>query len=285
MVGSAVMKTYYGETDEKDESDSSLPLIINSCGVDNQWFTYRVWRKSGRSDWLLMYVVSGVKHIEFKGKHYDLNAGDFILIPPRTPQCYWHDGDCISYYIHFSGYFAEMLLKQLNIQPQVYFSAPFKRIADSFERLIDECYIPNSPIVPTLFVSILTQLFEKYYSNSVSNSARIKKAINYIAENYNKPLDTSYCAELCRMSQSYFLHIFKSVMGMSPHAYQTQKRISHAKFLLKYSSLSIEKISNEIGITNQFYFSKVFKRKIGCSPYDFRKQYREAAKEESSAPK
>lgn len=47
--------------------------------------------------------------------------------------------------------------------------------------------------------------------------------------------------------------------------------ISEAKMLLKFSTLSVQEVSNELGFPNQSFFGKFFKRKTGLTPGAYKK--------------
>ncbi len=49
-------------------------------------------------------------------------------------------------------------------------------------------------------------------------------------------------------------------------------RLSHAKRLLKYSTLNVTEISFAVGFSDANYFSNVFKRREGLSPLAYRRQ-------------
>ncbi|HJA90059.1 MAG TPA: helix-turn-helix transcriptional regulator, partial [Candidatus Jeotgalibaca merdavium] len=64
---------------------------------------------------------------------------------------------------------------------------------------------------------------------------------------------------------------FSKYIGTPPIDYQLNQKISHAKDLLRYSKLTIQEISLEIGIENFAYFSRLFKKRTGLTPSLYRK--------------
>lgn len=45
----------------------------------------------------------------------------------------------------------------------------------------------------------------------------IKKAVNYIRDNYmQENIDVNYLAELCGITPTYFINVFKKIYKMSP---------------------------------------------------------------------
>ncbi len=58
------------------------------------------------------------------------------------------------------------------------------------------------------------------------------------------------------MSPATLRRRFQAAIGLSPKAFQLRLRIDRAKQLLTTSDLSIEAISNAVGIEDAFYFSR-----------------------------
>lgn len=56
----------------------------------------------------------------------------------------------------------------------------------------------------------------------------------------------------------------------TPSQIHTYFRLEEAKRLLKDTSLSIQKISEEVGYHDTAYFSKIFKKSLGMTPSRFR---------------
>ena len=76
------------------------------------------------------------------------------------------------------------------------------------------------------------------------------------------------------MSPATLRRRFQAAIGLSPKAFQLRLRIDRSKQLLTTSDLSIEAISNVVGIGDAFYFSRLFQDREHCSPSAFRRQHR-----------
>lgn len=105
---------------------------------------------------------------------------------------------------------------------------------------------------------------------SSKNSELVKKAVNYIAQNYSSPLSLEDVANQVHLNAAYFSTIFKQVTGSSFKEYLNMVRIEESKRLLANTDYSVIDIAVSVGFDNQSYFSKVFKKYTGLSP----KQYR-----------
>lgn len=99
----------------------------------------------------------------------------------------------------------------------------------------------------------------------------IRRGVHAITVEWNQNRSIGAYAGMCHLSESYFYHVFKKSMGVSPVEYRNHIRITNACSLLESTSLSVEEISSLVGFETPFYFSRIFKRTMGVSP----RQYRE----------
>ena len=65
--------------------------------------------------------------------------------------------------------------------------------------------------------------------------------------------------------------LFKEQFGVSIGVFLTERRITHAKYLLRFSDTSIDSIAASCGFDDPNYFSRTFKHVEGISPSKFRK--------------
>lgn len=93
----------------------------------------------------------------------------------------------------------------------------------------------------------------------------------YIDKNYANKINYNEMAQYFNLSLSTLFRKFKKSTGTSPVKYIEILRLEHACALLESTTLSVNEISNSIGISDIFYFSKLFKRKYNVSPTAYRK--------------
>lgn len=98
----------------------------------------------------------------------------------------------------------------------------------------------------------------------------LQKAALMIRQNYHQKLSQNAVAGSVYLSPSYFSKVFKEAFGCTFNQYLNTVRITKAKELLRYSSVSIESIPAMVGFENRSYFGKIFKQLTGSTP----KQYR-----------
>lgn len=99
----------------------------------------------------------------------------------------------------------------------------------------------------------------------------IKKAINYIRENYQEGITQEEVSRKLDITPEYLSTLFNREMGINFSTFLKQFRISHAKRLLKGTEMKIYEVAQAVGYNDAKYFARVFKEEQGLSPADYRK--------------
>ncbi|AIQ56241.1 AraC family transcriptional regulator [Paenibacillus borealis] len=99
---------------------------------------------------------------------------------------------------------------------------------------------------------------------------RISKVIAYIEEHSSQPLKLDTLAEVSHFSKYHFSRIFTAVVGVTPMAFVTRKRIQHSLVLLAETHQTILEIAGQCGFESVSVFNAHFKRYYDCTPGSFR---------------
>jgi AraC-like DNA-binding protein len=119
-------------------------------------------------------------------------------------------------------------------------------------------------------MEILNLLTQWQTGNLVySNVRKVEQVINYMTENYVKPITLSELAKHINISKSYLDSMFKSITGKSPINYLIDIRLHKAKGLL-LDGHKVSDVAEEVGFNDLYYFSKCFKKYEGVSPKQFK---------------
>lgn len=105
------------------------------------------------------------------------------------------------------------------------------------------------------------------------NSRRVEKVIEYINQNFDKPVQLSDAAKLANMTKVSFSRFFKAHTGMNFIDSLLEIRLGHASRLLIDTSRSIAEVAYHCGFNNISNFNRLFKKKKGCTPKEFRENY------------
>ena len=100
---------------------------------------------------------------------------------------------------------------------------------------------------------------------------RIKQAVSYIHENYNKDLNMAVVSNYISMNYSLFSYVFKQYTGTNFVNFLKDLRMQEAKRLLETSDMRVNEISQSVGYENEKHFMKIFKATLGVSPTEYRK--------------
>lgn len=103
-----------------------------------------------------------------------------------------------------------------------------------------------------------------------SRKSPVKKACDYINENYMRDISLDDVAQKVDISSYYLSKLFKEEEGVNFIDYITDLRIKEACRLMDQSTLSIRDIGAKVGYLDPNYFSRAFKKNTGKSPSEYR---------------
>lgn len=99
---------------------------------------------------------------------------------------------------------------------------------------------------------------------------RLRRAIEFINDNYSRDLSLEEIAEAAYLSEYHFSRLFKQITGSSPHAYLASVRLDRARNVLLETALSISQVAATVGYQSQSHFTRVFKAATGLTPRAYR---------------
>lgn len=82
-------------------------------------------------------------------------------------------------------------------------------------------------------------------------------------------------AAACELSVRHFTRAFRESVGVSPIAWQRQRRIEKAKGLLANSGLGVADIASTCGFADQSHLTRVFQSLVGIGPSAWRRVYKQ----------
>ncbi len=102
--------------------------------------------------------------------------------------------------------------------------------------------------------------------NQLANQYRVASTLNFIENNYDRPISIKELEAVSHYSYRNIQRIFKYTYGETIGAYQQRLKVEHAYKLLLYTKESITAIALTVGFANLASFSKAFKQHFGFSP-------------------
>ena len=129
------------------------------------------------------------------------------------------------------------------------------------QNLDDLCY---------LLQDVAESFMDAMFYRQDQGNPHIRKALQFIANNYSGKLTLHMVADEIGLSASHLSALFSEVVGVSFQDYLCNLRIEESKRLLLSTNYSLSDIAHAMGFPDQSYFSKVFKKAVGVSPGKYR---------------
>lgn len=128
-------------------------------------------------------------------------------------------------------------------------------------------------MIESNLIQILISLYRHHNNNLPIYTADLQKGIvynivNYIDSNFIVINNLKELAEKFFYNYSYLSKIFKIVMGKTMKGYLQEKKLNHAKLLLKENN-TITQTSEILGYSSVHNFSRAFKNQFNISPQEF----------------
>ena len=150
-------------------------------------------------------------------------------------------------------------------------------------RLLD-CPADAPVMAPMLEREILYRILQRpqgailrQVARSDSRLSRVRRAIDWIRQNYTEPLRIDHLAGLAGMSNSSFHRHFKAVTAMSPLTYQKQIRLQEARRRLIAMPTEATRVAYAVGYESSSQFNREYARLFGQPPIRDATRFRASA--------
>ncbi|MCY9823986.1 AraC family transcriptional regulator [Aeromonas media] len=99
----------------------------------------------------------------------------------------------------------------------------------------------------------------------------LQRAAELMQDDSASPLSLAKLSAVAGLTPSHFVRAFSQHYGMTPHAYLLDKRIRHARTLLRQGQPLVE-VALASGFADQAHFQRQFKRRVATTPGQYRTQ-------------
>ena len=138
-----------------------------------------------------------------------------------------------------------------------------------FLRLMDFNFLRD---LDSFLCQLIDAYFNNYFMDDYDNDI-VNTIVRFIKKNYmDINLSISLIGDVVNLAPNYISSIFKSYTGTSINKYMTDIRMKKAKILLLNEKLTIEEISQSIGLNNGNYFAKLFQKQYSTTPSEYRRE-------------
>lgn len=253
----------------------------------------------------IMYMISGHCLIELQVQsdtsqspvsattvQVQLKKGQFIVIDANVPHRLIVEGESPCRMLNVEFGFAssslplpslfqmageEVALAELLSQPQHYFvlSDPEEvyYVLKSLVLELDQQH-RSGTMADLLFIQLLVRIARLWQETQINSTSQtewyVKRSIQYIHQNYDRPIRVEHIASAVNVHPGYLHRIFKKHMNTTPTDYLTRLRMEKAGMLLGQTDIPIQEIADYIGVSSRQYFHLLFKKHTGQTPAEYR---------------
>jgi len=239
------------------------------------------WRGENYSDGVarLYCVEAGEAFVRHHGREFRMYPGALYLIPAHTPMTYWCPHHFVQHWVHFRAtLFGSLdLFAHLPCAFEVAV-AEISHVLDLLRRLesLHGCNdrasaLASRGILLQLLAPFLCTVYAAEQARREQAILRLRPVLENVSRNLGQPLRVTDLAARVHLERTYFAHVFRQHMGISPTRYVQEKRIERARQLLWETELTLEAIAAQLGFSDAFHLSKTFKKVTRITPTAFRR--------------
>jgi AraC-like DNA-binding protein len=97
-------------------------------------------------------------------------------------------------------------------------------------------------------------------------AAKARRVIDYIESNLACDLHLVELCTVAGISRSHFARAFRNTIGMAPHSFVLQRRLTRAVELMTSRALSVREVAAQCGFADQAHLTRAFKAQFGHPP-------------------
>jgi AraC family transcriptional regulator len=99
----------------------------------------------------------------------------------------------------------------------------------------------------------------------------LRRVLDRIERSFQSEISLASLTQEAGYSRGHFLKMFRASMGMTPHRYVLNRRVEHARSLLKLRKMPIIEVAAECGFSSQAHLTHVFREHVGVTPAEYRR--------------
>jgi AraC family transcriptional regulator len=250
-----------------------LYYYMTQCGHYYCTGKYKI-RREYFPNILVIAVLHGSMHLEYRGQTYTLRSGNAAMIDCTEPHMYAAEKDLLEFeYIHFDGVNSHELCRYLLQEngpmiSKVHF-VPMKTMIEEMLEMQESQ--KSEPIVDTsMRIYRMLHLLHGELSQMEETSDYISRISSYINQNIDQKITLHDLASEAGLSEYHFSRRFKRDTGYSPVEFAAMIKTGYARELLIRTDLTVSEIADRVGY-ELHSFSNFFTQKTGNSPQAYRK--------------
>lgn len=241
-------------------------------------------REKGCPEAVFIYCAAGSGWCEMAGHRHDVAKDQLLVIPANTPHVYGADprepwtihwfhavGTNVPFYLERLGVTREKPVVPLGGDVRLF--SLFEDVLEDLEHGATLTHLIYAAHSLSHLMGVILRHKEEFWHGETDAGERTAKSIEFMKQHLGEPLQVATLAAVVNLSRSHYTTLFKRVTGYAPLRYLNHLRMQQAVQLLNTTNLSIKKISDQLGFSDQFYFSRTFSKLHGHSPSEHRRRY------------
>jgi len=237
-------------------------------------------RKTGCSQYILLYCTGGTGTIIINGRSFQLLPNHFIILPRNVAHKYSASPEdpWTLYWIHFMGEIADMLFDRYSESASepvfiAYEDRKIKEFELIFNLLESNFEMRNLEILNMKLQDCLSSfIYAGELNSSDHEDDKISASMLFMKENISRQYSVQELAEQQHLSATHYSRLFRLKTGSSPNQYFSELKIQASCQYLYFTDLSIKEICTELGFSDPYYFSRLFKKLMGISPAKYKRR-------------
>ena len=239
-------------------------------------------KRSGLESFLYLIVLSGSGKIFYKDTPYYVTAQDCFLLD--CSYTYSHISSELDpwelLWLHFNGNQAPPLYSYvIQKNGHCFRTSHLPIITEAIKQLINlnsnisEYSDITSSYLITEILTLSVTGCQKHSANQAGIREKLYQVLIYINEHFNEPITLDSLSSRFFISKYHLAREFKKEYSQTIIQYLSNRRITYAKELLRFTDLSIGEIASRCGIRDMNYFNKVFQKLEGCTASEYRRRW------------
>nr|WP_279672483.1 helix-turn-helix domain-containing protein [Flexivirga meconopsidis] len=108
----------------------------------------------------------------------------------------------------------------------------------------------------------------------IATTRRIEELRHYILRNLQKPLTVGELAAEAHVGDRQLTRLFKTELGVTPHAYVESLRVEAARNRLETTDDTLDRIAGACGLGTVDTLVRAFRRRLDTTPAEYRRRFR-----------
>lgn len=241
-------------------------------------------REWGCPEAIFIYCAEGNGWCEIAGRRHEVTRNQLLVVPASTPHVYGAGKKTpwTIYWFHAVGSNVPIYLDRLGVTREkpvvplgggVQLFSLFEDVLEGLEHGFTITHLIYAAHSLTHLMGLILRHKDEFGYGETTVRERVTKSIEFMKSHLSETLKIATLAALVNLSRSHYTTSFKRVTGYAPLSYLNHLRMQRAVQLLNTTDLSIKRISDQLGFSDQFYFSRAFRKMHNHSPSEHRRRY------------